>query len=397
MRCLRRRMAGLGFFAVAAATAWAQTATIQVSASKVLHPVSPYLTGACLEDVNHEVYGGIYSQMIFGESFQEPATPLPLAGFTAYGGTWTPENGALSAAAGSGAKLMYNGIDLSTGVASVNLYFTSDMGGNGGMIVNVSQPGVGADAFTGYEISVAPAGYLVLGRHVQDWEPISQTTCNVPLNQWNTLTVAITNAALQIYLNGSSITSYTDTTHPLTSGQIGLRTWQQNVTFQNFSITTNGVQQAIQFVANTNSFGGGVSGMWTAWQSGSATGQFDAELTNPFVGTQSQRLTFTGGSGQTGIENQGLNRWGMFFAGGQPYEGCLWARTETPTTLFVALESGDGSTVLAEQSLSLTSNNWQKLSFNLTPSATTSGGRFSIKLKQPGTAVVGYAFLQPGP
>ena len=31
--------------------------------------------GACLEDVNHEVYGGLYSQMVFGESFQEPPTP----------------------------------------------------------------------------------------------------------------------------------------------------------------------------------------------------------------------------------------------------------------------------------------------------------------------------------
>jgi len=29
------------------------------------------MTGACIEDVNHEIYGGIYSQMIFGESFQE--------------------------------------------------------------------------------------------------------------------------------------------------------------------------------------------------------------------------------------------------------------------------------------------------------------------------------------
>ena len=40
--------------------------------NRVLHTLSPYLTGACIEDVNHEVYGGIDSQMIFGESFQEP-------------------------------------------------------------------------------------------------------------------------------------------------------------------------------------------------------------------------------------------------------------------------------------------------------------------------------------
>src|ERR1039457_226393 len=52
----------------------AQEATITIHADQVLHTNSLYLTGACIEDVNHEIYGGLYSQMIFGESFQEPAS-----------------------------------------------------------------------------------------------------------------------------------------------------------------------------------------------------------------------------------------------------------------------------------------------------------------------------------
>ncbi len=50
--------------------------------------MSRYLTGACIEDVNHEIYGGIYSQMIFGESFQEPAPAPAIAGFKNLGGRW---------------------------------------------------------------------------------------------------------------------------------------------------------------------------------------------------------------------------------------------------------------------------------------------------------------------
>jgi len=46
---------------------------IVVRADRVIHRVSRYVTAACVEDVNHEIYGGICSQMIFGESFQEPA------------------------------------------------------------------------------------------------------------------------------------------------------------------------------------------------------------------------------------------------------------------------------------------------------------------------------------
>src|SRR5580698_5284598 len=52
--------------------------TINVQADQVVRPVSRLLTGACIEDVNHEIYGGIYSQMLFGESFQEPP-PSPSA------------------------------------------------------------------------------------------------------------------------------------------------------------------------------------------------------------------------------------------------------------------------------------------------------------------------------
>src|ERR1039458_2760922 len=38
----------------------AQEAEIVVHANQVTHRVSRYLTGACIEDVNHEIYGGLY-------------------------------------------------------------------------------------------------------------------------------------------------------------------------------------------------------------------------------------------------------------------------------------------------------------------------------------------------
>ena len=64
--------------AMAAACAGGATdATITVDASKVEGSVTPWLYGACIEDVNHEIYGGLYDQRIFGESFEEPV-PNPL-------------------------------------------------------------------------------------------------------------------------------------------------------------------------------------------------------------------------------------------------------------------------------------------------------------------------------
>jgi alpha-L-arabinofuranosidase len=46
--------------------------SIKIDAGKVLNHVSPLMYGSCIEDVNHEIYGGLYAQLIFGESFEEP-------------------------------------------------------------------------------------------------------------------------------------------------------------------------------------------------------------------------------------------------------------------------------------------------------------------------------------
>src|SRR5208283_1148861 len=102
---------------------------------------------------------------------------------------------------------------------------------------------------------------------------------------------------------------------------------------------------------------------------GTVTGRCSLETTNPFVGSQSQVITFTNGTGAVGIANQGLNHWGMSFVGGNSYTGCVDVLAAVPTVVWVALESGDGSTVYAQQSLSVTSNNWQHLNFTLSPSA----------------------------
>ncbi len=210
---------------------WAQEVRIEVQADRVLHPLSRYLTGACIEDVNHEIYGGIYSQMVFGESFQEPPS----------------------------ARHRRRGVR-------------------------------------------------------------SGDTANV----------------------------------------------------------------------------GEVSGMWRSLQTGSAAGTFSLETDRPFVGRQSQRLTFIRGQGRVGIENRGLNRWGMYFAADKPYEGTLWARADAPVDLFAALENNDGSRSLAEERLSVKPGGWQRFTFKLTPRSTEKSARLAITLGKPGTAVLGYVSLQAG-
>ena len=136
--------------------------------------------------------------------------------------------------------------------------------------------------------------------------------------------------------------------------------------------------------------------MWRAVRRGSATGELLIDTHDPFTGRQSQRITFTAGEGEIGIENRSLNRWGMNFVKGKRYEGYAWLRAEQPARVFFALESADGAKVYAETSADVTSAQWQRISFKLTPNAADKAGRFAIKLKQPASVCVGHAFLQPG-
>ena len=381
----------------AAPFAGADEATIEVHGGQVLHRVSRYLTGACLEDVNHEVYGGIDSQMIFGESFQEPPRTTPFQQFSTFGGNWTATRAAVQVTGGDGPKIVSTGPAFGDGVASVDVFFDGADGGNAGLIVHVTQAAPGRDEFNGYEISLEPSGHLVLGRHRQNWEALRRVDCPVPLNTWITLAVQTTGKSLTVQVNHQTVLEYAEAAEALPSGPVGLRAWQRAARFRNLSVSVDGVTHPLTFEPAAGQEGvTGVSGMWQGFRRGTAKGGYAIETNQPFLGQQSQRLTLAGGSGSLGVENQGLNRWGMNWQAGKVYEGYLWVRAEPGLTLSVALESRDGAVAYAETPLTVTTNGWQRLNFNLTPTATDAAGRFAIELKQPGTVDLGYALIQPG-
>src|SRR5579859_599995 len=150
-----------GIFSAFVAVGHTQEATITVQADQVLHQVSPYLTGACLEDVNHEIYGGIYSQMIFGESFQEPPPSEPVRGFLAVDGQWSVHDGIVQGGDGPGPKLVSSAEPFTAGECGVEVFFPGSAAGNGGLIVKVDKAGPGADNFDGYEVSIDIARKVV--------------------------------------------------------------------------------------------------------------------------------------------------------------------------------------------------------------------------------------------
>ncbi len=222
-----------------------QHARIEISPDCILGPISPYLTGACIEDVNHEIHGGLYSQMVFGESFEE--------------------------------------------------------------------------------------------------EPMDISPALDP--RWQGLSGTLSCRAERTHLHDRS----------------AVRSWQP-------------------------------------LRDGDARGQLEASVLRARRGRRSQMLRHLGGAGRIGIENCGLNRWGMNLVSRRPYEGTIVLLADEPTEVHLTLESGDGQRLYAETVLSVAGDgNWQTRTFALTPTDSDVAGRLAISLHAPGAVWLDYVALQPGP
>ncbi len=375
--------------------------TIEINAAKKLHKLTRWTSGVCLEDVNHEVYGGIYSQMVFGESFQEPAGMFDgVQGFTKLGGAWRVRGDELHFTGQRGGKLVSQLPAFADGDVSVEINVPERGLTNAGLIVCVGRAQTGADNFDGYEIAInADRQELLLGRHQQNFRPLATVPCKIPKGKWVALTARVRGSKIEALVGGVSVLTHDEGAQALPKGTFGLRQWQDSAKYRNLRYTLGakaaGETKQVPF-ESTATPSHDISGMWRLAQSGTARGKSTLETGRPFVGAQSQHIAFTAGVGRLGVANSGLNRQGMHFAADRDYQGVLWARSDAATKLLAMLENEDGSEQLAETTLNVAPGDWQKLTFQLKPNKTASNGRLSIYLTQTGACSLGYVSLQPG-
>jgi hypothetical protein len=391
---------------LAGAAGAAEEAEIRVELSGPALPVTRTMTGACIEDVNHEIYGGLDSQLLFGESFQEPAPPPPLKDVEVFGGQWQPGDGIVRARnGGPGPRLISTAAAAATGRVGVDIRFPAGGGGNGALLINVGAlQTVGADAFDGYEIALRPGVGLSIGRHHHDYHALGEVPCPVAVASWIRLEVRFGEHGFEVMVDGRSLFSYADK-EPLKPGTVGLRIWDRDAEFRGWWRETPAGRQELPIAAEDAATAWrqtGVSGMWRGLSEGSATGSF-AEVTQaPFAGKRSQRISFTAGAGGIGIENRGLHRGNLAVRAGKPYDGFVYLRCATALPrIVVAVQDAAGTRTVAQAELAAGQagagdGGWQRYDFTLTPEEDVHEARFALILRQPGTVEVGYAFLQPG-
>ena len=342
--------------------------TLTVDASNVLCKISPLIYGAGAEDVNHEIYGGLYDQKIFGEGFEEPAL-ANIKGFRSYDEKWSVVDGMAQLQTSRHGKLIYQGKTISSGTVEVEVRM-DDINAIAGFIVNVSNAGTGADAFNGYEVALnASKMSFVLGKHQQNWQPISDETMSFnPLGEWNKLRVKINGAKLQVFLNDTKIKDYEDTSSPLQSGYVGLRSYGGSATFRNLKIDSTPI------IFETD--GPSISGMWTAL----GEGEFLHDTTQPFTGKASQKIS---GPEGTGIYNMGLYRWGIGIEKDETLRASLYLKGMGKVQ--IALQSANGSKEYARTEIEGLTDEWQRFDTELTPNESDVKARFVLELAEEGT------------
>ncbi|MCD8269990.1 MAG: DUF1080 domain-containing protein [Parabacteroides sp.] len=374
---------GGGLLTLIAGKLSAQEANIYVDASKIENKISPYLYGACIEDVNHEIYGGLYDQKIFGESFEEPARGFAFDQFAAYEGFWEPRDEGVAIGAFPGAKLVYKPMNIDKGIVEVELRMNGNAAHNAGLLVRVNNPGNGADSFEGYEVSLAADGKKVIfGRHRMNWQSLKEVAVDCAPQMWNKLKVRMDGAQIEVFLNGKSLFIYDDKESPILEGQIALRTWNADSEFRSLTIKKEGRKEKISYIGKK---GLSVSSHWDAIQTADAKAVFAHDESDAYNGKYSQIIQMDGNKGMVGIANQSLNRWGISVTKGQLFQGRLYLKGEDfKGTVTVALQNADGTREYASQTIKSVSGNWEKYPFSLLTNDTDPKSRLAIYINQPG-------------
>lgn len=356
-------------------------ATIMVDASKVENNITPYLYGACIEDVNHEIYGGLYDQKIFGESFEEPVPSPVITNFSSFEGVWRAEDNEVSVFSHPGAKLVYNPTEMNKGIVETELKFNGG-GENAGLLILVSNPGNGADNFYGYEISLKADGKkVVVGKHKNNFEHIRDIDVNCNPAEWNRLKATISEDKIEIFLNNNSIFQFNNNDEALKSGKAALRTWNADASFRNLNIEADNKENNVEFVTEPTF---AVSRQWKAIQS-EAKAMFIHDNKDAFNGQHSQIVELLTNEGIAGISNSSLNGWGIAVTKDQKFQGRLYLKSPNlKGNVKVALQNADGTKEYAVKEISGITNQWDKYTFELTSDTGDKNARFAIYIDQPG-------------
>ena len=385
-----KKLLSLLSFVLIASSLSAQGIKVEIHPDKVLNKITPLLYGAGMEDVNHEIYGGFYSQCIFGESFEEGILPKGFKGMSHYDSPVRMDGNAIQVYSELTAKIIDNAHSFSDGWAEVEVRADAIGDFNGELLLHVSNAKNGYDSFDGYEVTLTSRG-VKFSVHRQDYKPLAQSErFEVAGFKWHKLRAEMEGSTFNIYLNGEKVLTYEHNDNPIKMGFAGVRSFNSNVSFRNLRVGYEGKIFDIPFTpANEHA----VSGMWEATYSKDAQPRYALDATTFTTGKQSQVIENITSTGFVGVNNKGLNRWGIATRKEQKYTGEVMLKGSADK-VFVALQANDG-TEYCRSEIKAIGNDWSKHTFSLCSKGNDNDANFVIYVEGKGKIWVDQAMLMP--
>ncbi|PWV48297.1 family 16 glycoside hydrolase [Chitinophaga sp. S165] len=396
---------------------FSQDNRILIDVNQTMNRIPSTIYGSCIEDVNHEIYGGFYAQLIFGESFEEPSTGANYRDWRKYTGYWAADNeyssGSISIVPERGtkrvigkidigvepddhARLIYQPLTLKNGIIAFDIRMPDPKGESAGILLRTSCEGTGENSLRGYGISVSRDGKkMLLTKHNNNYQLLKEASISIDAIRWNHVRVAVQERTIKVWLNNSinPLIDYEDNNEPILQGKIGLTTNRAPAAFRNliFINGTDSTRLPLEMAPDQQ-----ISYNWDAIATQGAVTRFSLTQNNVFHGISAQTIELLSGKGRAGITNRSLNRWGIAVIQGQQFNGSAYLRTESGTVrVTAALENADGTRTYASQTMDLKDNTWKKYSFSLTANAADTNARFALYIEEKGKICVDQVSLFP--
>ena len=376
--------------------------SISVNAAKVRARINPLVFGACFEDLNHEIYGGLYAQMIYGESFEEgPEKKLP-PGWRVHAdwlkspiweGMWCSEHGAIGMTGFRWYKLLWTEASFEDGTIECDLMQPAfDPNRPIGLMFRAS----GQEFGTNYAVTIDAVHHqmeLRIGERGVNAAPLPAAR----FDEWVNVRIEVKGGRIRAFANGAGnpLIDFADP-NPLPAGLVGFDSTESHGWFRNLRFDTGGNTYTPPLVpVRTPDYRGPVSQWWEPIATGGAQVAFGWDAAKPFNTLRSQKIEIRSGQGTAGIANHGLGRLGLSVLQARTYEGRLYLRGDYQGAVTVALQNADGSKTYATQQLGGVAADWRKFSLRLKSDTTDHSARFAVWIDQPGAIWVDQVVLTP--
>ncbi len=336
-----------------------ETVSLSIDPSKVEGRIDEKIYGHFLEHIYHSVNGGLWGEMVWNRSFEEPVDK----------GNWSiQDNAVVQSQIGDNIRLVFGDKNWSDYEFSLEAQKT---GGSEGFLILFRA--ASEEDFYWYNIGGwgnVQSG-LEKGRKGAGWGIVSPTIQGgIENDKWYRIKVRCEGGHIQITMDDKTMLDYTDSNNPHLKGCVGVGTWNTKAKYRNIKVTSLDGKTLFEGLPKIKSEKGSAR-YWVLYGKGTTKLSQDNPLNSNFS------IEITSQDNEAGIEQMPFN-----FRKGEVYEGSIWVRGDAPEGLI--LRFFDGVKPLEKINISKPDSDWKEHKFTFKAGADSKAGKIQIGIKGKG-------------